>query len=54
MKKYMKPEISIELIQVSSMILAGSGVESGDSVGNEYNSSDVTYSRGRGFWDDED
>lgn len=56
MKRYIKPEILIAQINNDSVLNTTSpgGVNNGDKVGNSYNSSDVTYSRGRGDWDDED
>ena len=54
MKKYIQPEIIISELQASAALMAGSGVANGDSVGNEYNSNDVTYSRDGSDWDDEE
>ena len=55
MKKiYMKPETAKETVKMSLGILAGSGVNTGDTVGNEYNDSDVTYgNEGGSIWDEE-
>ncbi len=50
----MKPELTVVMVTFERNILAGSvGVENGDTLGNSYNSSDVSYSRG-GDWDDDD
>ncbi len=55
MKKYMKPETMVAHIQPATMIAQSpGGVGNGDTVGKKYNSSDVTYSRGRSGWDDDD
>ena len=55
MKTYLKPELSILEIHIELNILAGSGgVNNGDTVGNSFNSDDVTYSRNSSFWDDEE
>ena len=44
MKKiYMTPEMEVIKIQ-SAQLLAGSGVNNGDAVGDEYTSTDVSYS----------
>ena len=53
MKTYIKPETS--LYQLKSVTLLGesqAGVQNGDSVQDEYNSSDVSYGRSVGLWDD--
>ena len=53
MKKiYQAPEMIVVKIGTTLHILAGSGV--GDSVGNEYTDTDVSYGRGYSVWDDED
>lgn len=56
MKKYIKPELTIAVLNIEHSILAGSGegVTNGSTTGEEYNSTDVSYSRRSGLWDDED
>lgn len=55
MKQYMKPELTISEIQTAVTILAGSGgVTTGSAVGNEFNGSDVTYSRRSNIWDEDE
>ena len=56
MKKiYQAPEMIVVKVGTTLHILAGSGgVANGDSVGNEYLGSDVSYGRGYSVWDDED
>lgn len=53
-KKYLKPELGIAIIRIEQNILGASGVETGGSLGDGYNSNDVTFSRGSSLWDDED
>ncbi|MBP3842881.1 MAG: hypothetical protein J6E29_04485 [Prevotella sp.] len=55
MKKiYMKPETAMQTVKMSLGILAGSGVNTGDKVGNDYNENDVTYgNEGGSVWDEE-
>jgi len=44
MKKYIKPEINVILSQMQTIIAASqSGVTTNSKLGEEYNSSDVTY-----------
>ena len=52
-KTYLKPEMISMLMTAECHLLAGSeGVKSGNTVGKEYNGSDVTYSKGGGsIWD---
>jgi hypothetical protein len=52
MKKYIQPETIIVKLHTISMIATTGGLN-GRRPGNGYNSSDVTYSRDRGDWDDE-
>lgn len=56
MKKYIKPELTIAVVNIEHSILAGSGegIATGNAIGEEYTSTDVTYSRRSGSWDDED
>lgn len=56
MKAYMKPVTTILAIHTEQLILAGSGggVNNGDSVGNDYSSTDVTYSRTHSVWGDDE
>ena len=42
-KEYMKPEMEIVDIKMTTGILAGSGVGDGDSVGDDYNPEDPSY-----------
>ncbi len=44
MKKYIQPSIDIAKIELQH-IMAGSGVATGDSVGDEYKDTDVTYGK---------
>ena len=55
MKKiYVKPETAMQTVKMSMGILAASGVSNGDTVGNEYNGSDVTYgNEGGSVWDED-
>ena len=55
MKKiYMKPVTAKETVKMSMGILAASGVSTDDTVGNEYNGSDVTYgNEGGSVWDED-
>ncbi len=56
MKKYIKPELTMVTVAYEMTLLAESGgLATGAAVGNEYNGSDVTYSRdGGSLWDDEE
>ena len=54
MKKYMKPVMVIVKIKARHHMLAGSGVNNGSKLGNEFNSYDQTFSRSFSFDDDED
>lgn len=54
-KTYMKPETTQETI-ISQHIMAGSevGVDSGDSLGDDYNPEDVSYSNeANKLWDED-
>lgn len=57
-KTYQSPEINMVIVATTTHLLDASkqgGVETGGTLGNEFNSSDQTYSRrGGSFWDDED
>ena len=53
-KTYLKPEMISMVMTAEHHMLAGSGegVNSGSNPGNNYNSNDVTYSKGGGsIWD---
>ena len=55
-KTYMKPEITQEAV-FEQHILAGSneGVKDGDSLGDEYNSEDISYSNEMNkLWDEDE
>ena len=55
-KKYMKPEMAQEIVNVEHTIMAGSneGVTSGSKTGDEYSESDVTYGNSNGsLWDED-
>ena len=45
MKKYIKPLTKEIKVNSYNSLLAGSGVETGSSLGNEYNKDDVSYSK---------
>lgn len=46
-KIYIKPETTVYQVKIDSQLLSGSpGVNTDDTTGNEYSSSDVTYSKG--------
>lgn len=47
MKKYIKPEIDIENMVEEDIICTSPGVETGKSLGNEYSSTDESYSKDR-------
>ncbi len=47
-KTYSKPETRLTIVSVQAHLLGLS------SVGNEYKSTDVTYSRGGSDWDDDE
>lgn len=51
--KYIKPETKTIKVE-SQQIMAGSGVETGGTPGNEYTGGDVTYSRGFDFFMEEE
>ena len=53
MKKYIQPKTTIVKLHTISMIASTGGLN-GSTLGNGYNANDVTYSRDRGDWDDED
>jgi len=44
-KTYICPESDFISVNLKAQLLSGSGVATGGSVGNEYVSGDVTYSR---------
>jgi len=50
--KYIKPETKTIKVE-SQHIMAGSGVETGGTPGQEYTGTDVTYSRGFNFFEEE-
>ena len=54
MKKFIKPQLDVENVNVELPMLTGSegGVNDGNNVGNKFNSNDVTYSRDFEDWDD--
>ena len=55
MKKYIQPIITISELHYETVLMAGSGVTTGSKLGNDYNNTDVTYSRSsNNSWDDED
>lgn len=46
-KIYIKPETTVYQVKIDSQLLSGSpGVKDGDTTGDKYSSSDVTYSKG--------
>ena len=45
MKKYIKPLTKEIKVNSYNSLLAGSGVETGSSLGNEYNEGDVSYGK---------
>ena len=54
-KTYINPTMSIVKLNANSNILAGSGgVTTNSTVGNEFNSGDVSYGRGGWFDNDEE
>ena len=54
MKKYMKPELAVVTVAAELSLLAGSGVETGSTLGEEYASTDVTYARQTSVWGDDE
>ena len=56
MKQYMKPVLTITKIQAATTILTVSGgVATGATLGDSYNTEDVTYSRrGSSVWDEDE
>ena len=55
-KTYIKPEtitIKVESQQIMQAA-SGGGVDNNGTPGNDYNSGDVSYSRGFGFFEEED
>ncbi|MBQ8462864.1 MAG: hypothetical protein IJ544_01970 [Prevotella sp.] len=50
MKTYIEPEIDIVYLKPESALLAGSGVQ--DSLGDEYNDGDESYSPSLGLWEE--
>ena len=53
-KTYINPSMEIVKINATSQLLSGSGIETGGTPGEEYTSTDVSYSRGFDFDDEED
>lgn len=55
MKKYIKPNMRVAELNIKDVLLTGSeGIATGQSLGNEYNSEDVSYSRDNSdLWDQE-
>ena len=53
-KTYINPTMEVVKIQINQMLAASPGVETGDGLGNGYNSSDVTYGRDFDFDDEEE
>ena len=53
MKRYSKPVTEIVVVNYENTILSGSGLATGGRPGDEFTSTDVSYSRD-GFFDDED
>ena len=52
-KTYINPNMSVVKLNVAAGLLAGSGVKSGDTVGQEYKDTDVTYGREFDFFDED-
>jgi len=53
-KTYINPTMEVVKIQINQMLAASPGVETGDGLGNGYNSSDVTYGRDFDFDEEEE
>ena len=53
-KQYIIPYMETVKIKTAHQILAGSGVQTGGTPGNEYSNGDVTYGRGFAGYDDDD
>ena len=56
-KKYIKPELITFEVELTTNLLGASRVQTGGTVGNEYTSTDVSYSKQNGnmnIWDDDD
>ena len=52
MKKYENPMLQIVSIKNNDIIAtSGEGVNTGDKLGNNYNSDDVSYAPDRFIWD---
>lgn len=53
-KIYSQPQVQLVVMETTRLIAStNSGVGTGASLGDSYNSADATYSRGqRGSWDD--
>ena len=51
-KEYINPEMQVVMMQTMTVLAASEGVNSGNSVGDGYSSTDVTYSSG--FFDNGD
>ena len=45
-KEYINPEMLVVMMQTMTVLAASEGVNSGNSVGDGYSSTDVTYSSG--------
>ena len=52
MKKYIKPLTKEIKVNSYNSLLAGSGVETGSSLGDDYNPADVSYSKESSGFDD--
>ena len=52
-KTYINPALEVVKIQTAGMLAVSGGVGNGSTVGNSYNSDDVSYGRDYDF-DDED
>jgi len=49
MKKYIDAQLEVVRINNNNIIVTSPGVQNADTLGNEYNSSDVSYAPGRNF-----
>ena len=53
-KTYINPTLEVVVLKFNNSLLAGSpGTKTDDTLGNEYNSSDVTYGRDFDFDEEE-
>ena len=50
----MKPELAVVTVAAELSLLAGSGVKTGSTLGEEYTSTDVTYARQTSVWGDDE